>query len=361
MFPGLILTMFLLIGCTQKFGSSKLADSGSSASINGVCGSAGGVAVSSAPSMNLCSKGTPSAVTGADPFDWTCNGINDGTNASCSAPRSTLSPPAGYMASQLIFEDKFTSAALDVAKWNPWMGEDTYGRWGNQGNLPAPYSGQNSGSFQIQYLDPYPYGHSTNTTGEHLVGGNGLLSLIASPSDHFASQDYTWASACISSYGKAYIPATGGYAQFRAKMPDTRYGAWPGIWFMPNAGSDGEEFDLHEGGYFASGAPDSNYVLASHWWGGAANQIVQNTGVDLSADYHVYGVEYLPGQSWKVYLDGNLMATWTSGISTNAKYELIIEMEMAGSLASGWHTVADPVSHPGPFKFEISDVQIYQH
>ena len=35
-----------------------------------------------------------------------------------------LAPPAGYSASQLIFEDGFDTATLDASKWNPWLGED---------------------------------------------------------------------------------------------------------------------------------------------------------------------------------------------------------------------------------------------
>ena len=53
---------------------------------NGVCGSANGVGVTSAPSSNLCSSGTATAVSGAGPWSWNCNGVNGGTNASCSAP-----------------------------------------------------------------------------------------------------------------------------------------------------------------------------------------------------------------------------------------------------------------------------------
>jgi hypothetical protein len=53
---------------------------------NGVCGSANGVGVTSAPSSNLCSAGTATAVGGSGPWSWNCNGVNGGTNASCSAP-----------------------------------------------------------------------------------------------------------------------------------------------------------------------------------------------------------------------------------------------------------------------------------
>ena len=54
--------------------------------INGQCGSANGVAVSTAPTTNLCSAGTASAVTGSGPWAWNCLGSNGGTTACCSRP-----------------------------------------------------------------------------------------------------------------------------------------------------------------------------------------------------------------------------------------------------------------------------------
>jgi hypothetical protein len=66
---------------------------GASGAVNGLCGSANGVAVSSPPQSNLCSFGTASAVTGSGPFNWSCAGSNGGTTAQCSAPFSETPPP----------------------------------------------------------------------------------------------------------------------------------------------------------------------------------------------------------------------------------------------------------------------------
>ena len=55
----------------------------------GTCGSANGGSFPSAPSANLCSSGTASAVSGTGPWSWQCLGTNGGANASCSATRST--------------------------------------------------------------------------------------------------------------------------------------------------------------------------------------------------------------------------------------------------------------------------------
>ncbi len=69
------------------------------APVNGVCGSANGAAVSSAPTANLCTAGTPSAVAGSGPWTWSCAGSNGGSTASCSAP---LLPPTTYPITVLI-------------------------------------------------------------------------------------------------------------------------------------------------------------------------------------------------------------------------------------------------------------------
>ncbi len=56
--------------------------------INGSCGSSESQGSITAPSSNLCSTGNATIVTsGTGSFTWSCNGVNGGTPASCSAPR----------------------------------------------------------------------------------------------------------------------------------------------------------------------------------------------------------------------------------------------------------------------------------
>jgi hypothetical protein len=64
---------------------------------NGVCGSANSSTFNTAPTGNLCSNGTASAVTGTGPWTWTCSGTNGGSNASCAANIATytVTPSAG--------------------------------------------------------------------------------------------------------------------------------------------------------------------------------------------------------------------------------------------------------------------------
>ena len=53
--------------------------------VNGVCGSANGQSFTAAPSSNLCGAGTASTVSGSGPWSWTCAGSNGGSTANCSA------------------------------------------------------------------------------------------------------------------------------------------------------------------------------------------------------------------------------------------------------------------------------------
>lgn len=269
-----------------------------------------------------------------------------------------LTPPLGYTWADLIFDEQFVNGTLDPARWNPWLGDDTFGRWSNQGQLPTPYSGPNTSPTppQVNYCDPYPYGTPTAIGASHMTGGAGLgrLALIASPDSNFTAQGYSWASAAVSSYGKVYLPATGGYVQIAAKMPNSLYGAWAGLWLLS---ATAPELDIMESGYVLAGV-GANRTFAANWHGGGP-QAIMNAGLDLSAAYHTYGVEYRPGTSWKVYLDGTLMTTWTNSVPTGAQYQLVIDLEVAGPVAAGWHTVCDPTNHPGPFELDVSDVQIY--
>lgn len=278
-------------------------------------------------------------------------------------------PPTGYTTSQLIVEDQFASSSLDTTKWNPWMGQNS-GVWNDHGAYPFPYSGGNcdstcSASYDKEFWDPYPYGYSTSVSGNRLVGGSENLALIASPNSHFSSIGPTWGSSAISGTGKLMIlPSAGGYVQWRAKMPDSRYGGWGVLWMLPEgSGAGGAEMDIQESGYTACGA-SVNSCVASHWWGAGGAQQFYTASVDLTAGYHIYGIKYLPNASWTVYLDGVQIQQWTGAVGS-AAYEVIVNLQMLGPTTADprptWHTLNDSVNHPGPFELDVNDVQIYHN
>lgn len=58
--------------------------------VDGACGAADGTTVAVAPTTDLCSTGTASAVSGSGPWSWTCQGVHGGADDSCSA---NMTPP----------------------------------------------------------------------------------------------------------------------------------------------------------------------------------------------------------------------------------------------------------------------------
>lgn len=62
---------------------------------NGACGAANGVAANTAPSSGLCSAGTASSVAGGGTWTWSCSGSNGGTTASCAASQLALNGACG--------------------------------------------------------------------------------------------------------------------------------------------------------------------------------------------------------------------------------------------------------------------------
>jgi hypothetical protein len=88
---GLLLLLFaVIIG-----GSAEAART----PVSGVCGSASGTEATTAPTTNLCSIGTASAVTGNGPWTWTCTGSNGGRTASCQAIAGSAILPSASNAS----------------------------------------------------------------------------------------------------------------------------------------------------------------------------------------------------------------------------------------------------------------------
>jgi len=62
--------------------------------VNGACGSSNAQTFTAAPTTNLCSTGTASAVTGSGPWSWTCQGTDGGTSATCTATIQSTTTPA---------------------------------------------------------------------------------------------------------------------------------------------------------------------------------------------------------------------------------------------------------------------------
>ncbi len=246
----------------------------------------------------------------------------------------TMAPPPGY--SKLIFDDAFSGTTLNSKKWIPQIA-DQYGIWNDNGKLPYPLSAVgNDGLYDAEYGRP-----------SRVIVNN---SLRLSARRNNSEPGYAWESGYITTHGKFRFSS--GYAQIRAQMPDSRTGGWGALWFLEGGG----EIDLQESGFTALGSSVVNQVMAVNLHTAGNTQRFFNTGVNLSAGYHVYGMAYVPGKSITMYFDGKQVAQFTSNVPTGS-YTIVATMQMAQN-ASGWHTLVSSQT-PSPLSMNISEVQVW--
>ncbi len=118
------------------------------------------------------------------------------------------------------------------------------------------------------------------------------------------------------------------------------------------------EIDGHEGGFTFYGPVNqvvhSTYFLNSgSFLGNGAN-----VGVGLAAGFHVYGIEWSPGVSVTIYLDGKEIWQVTeaeAGSIPAEPFEIILNLSVAGPGTHWWHTVTNtPTS-----SMHVAEVQAY--
>lgn len=266
--------------------------------------------------------------------------------------KTHMPPPAGFTASQMIFDDQFTGTALDTSNWVTYLGAQG-SRWNNEGALPSPYSGPNT-----------PATNEIAMFGPSQVSVNNGVTLTAVRNTNIYASSYPWLSGIVTTEGKFSLPQTGWYVQVQAQMPDTSEGMWPAIWFMPDtANSPVPELDGLEGGFTGSGFPINQTGHSDYFASQGQQQSLWNAGVNLSAGFHIYGYQYVPGASGSItaYLDGKQVWQVTASKATIAEgtYELLLELEVAGPDTEGWHTGASATT-PGA-SMRVAEVQVYSY
>ncbi|MER8527674.1 MULTISPECIES: family 16 glycosylhydrolase [unclassified Mesorhizobium] len=264
----------------------------------------------------------------------------------------TLSAPAGFASSDLVFEENFSGTALD-SDWHTYITSNAANGWPWNSNGSG---GSNAGS---QYYADYDVPSQVSVS-------NGALDLTAikqpiSGINQGTTQTYPVTSGAVSSYGN--FEFNGGYLQISMKAPSGD-GAWPALWLLPGhgAGSSGDNFeiDMQEGGFTGSGPADQMFSWHLHSPSGWVGNSI-DTGTDLTAGFHTYGINWVPGQSITWYLDGHQMAQVTSAQAPipDEPMELIMNNGVANSNVTGWHTALDG-STPSSMQMQVDQIQLYQ-
>jgi beta-glucanase (GH16 family) len=121
-------------------------------------------------------------------------------------------------------------------------------------------------------------------------------------------------------------------------------GLWGSIWMLPASTSVEDntyELDIMESGYKLN-TVDPLRVVTTNLHRPTASQIYYDSGVDLSAGFHTYAVEYdTSNGNVAFYLDGVYRGGYT-GIGPRDEMFLLINTHVANAGfpgISGWHTL----------------------
>jgi hypothetical protein len=266
--------------------------------------------------------------------------LSTGSASAAPSPQGQMAPPTGYTATQMTFDDTFSGSSLNTSNWTPELAPGSV--W-NDESLPSGDS--SAGSNQAAYWAP-----SQATVDNGLT----LSARQTTSSDAGYSKGFNWVSGVVSS--KFTLPSTGWYVQIDAKMPDTSDGMWPALWFLPS--NSAQEFDGLEGGWNGSNANEQGH--SDLFLGSGQQQDVWSTpgGTNITAGYNTYGFQYIPGVSVTTYFNGQKVYSVNSSSVSSEAYYLLIELQVASSATSGWHTALSS-STPSPSNMDIAEVQVY--
>ena len=178
---------------------------------------------------------------------------------------------------------------------------------------------------------------------------------------------YTWVSGALNTRGKREFGGDGKtvFVQVRARMPyavvdgqRVSNGTWGSIWLLPgedSSQSNAVEVDLQEAGYVLPGV-DPLRVIASNVHA-TPPQVVQDTGVDLSAGFHTYGVEMdTVSGDVEFYLDGRQYASYTGG--PRSAMFLLLNAHVANENAAFWHSQVTDDSQSSDMA--VAEVRVFE-
>jgi beta-glucanase (GH16 family) len=195
----------------------------------------------------------------------------------------------------LTFHDEFDGKKLDAGKWI-----DSY-----------PDNVRTHGSEEKQWY-----------AADGCEVGKGRLRLKGEKREW---EGHPYTSGMVTSYGK--FAQQYGWFEIRAKFPKGK-GYWPAFWLLPETKAWPPEIDVLE---ILDQEPNKVY-MTNHWRDETGKHRSKGgswVGPDFSADYHVFAVEWKPGEIiW--YVDGVERFRSTEGVPAEPMY-VIANLAIGGT------------------------------
>jgi beta-glucanase (GH16 family) len=237
----------------------------------------------------------------------------------------------------LVFGDEFTGSTLDGTKWN------TSYLWGTELIINSEEQ------YYVDILNDPEFGFNPFT----FDGDNLTINSIPTPSELAGkSLNQPYLSGVITSYDA--FKFTYGYVETRAKVTHGR-GYWPAFWLL-NAYyvDDMPEIDIME---FIGHNQDVVYHTY-HYYDSAGD--LRSTpsqptpGVDYTADFHTYAVEWKPGTIIFYINNIEVHRVVDSKVSQQEMYVI------ANTALGGWWAGSPDNTTPFPGEFIIDYIRVYQ-
>lgn len=249
------------------------------------------------------------------------------------SPRATAPPVqnAGADTWKLVLEDQFDGTTLNRAYWAPcyWWSTTTC---------------TGAGNHEQQLY-----------TRNNVAVNNGMLSLTARKQLAFSDDGspflYTSGIVSGSTPSKTMVPFQYGYVEARARVPKGS-GLWSALWMLPANHREKPEIDIFE---IVGETPHLVYQSLHAVNQQAAIRHVEQSPDDMTADWHVYGVDWEPtGITW--YVDGRKTFSITdpNAIPRVPMY-LVIDLAVGGDFP----TKVTPTT-PFPSSLQVDDVRVWQ-
>ncbi len=311
------LTNIAGINATNTYGTLAKFTTGTTAAVNGACGTANGLSFSSAPATNLCSAGTASAITepltgGTYGWAWTCNGQYSGTNASCSAT-VTGAPACSAQLSSLV---------------SLWPGNDNAHDVGPGGNNGTPLNGVTYALGEVG--DAFSF--SGGTTDQYVLIGQPVPTNLK-------IQNAITLSAWIYPTAMPTDNGSGAMAMIAGSQIDGAFGGAT-IFFDGRVNPDGNPSNVPAGHIQFNIGNGSNWALQDTQTQVPLNQwtLITATATAGGSGQVYYNGVLQPSNS------GNNATTWTGTVSYPS---------------GDWFAIGQEVNENRPFTGLINDVAVY--
>ena len=227
-----------------------------------------------------------------------------------AAVQNDVSPAAGLAAgATLLFDEEFDGTSLNTSKW-------TDGYWWDNNGCTI---GSNN---ELEWYQP-----------DDIIVSGGTLKLKAEKRTIVASdgKTYNYTSGVVTTGRDLWQDPSPdkfalkyGYVEMRAKLPKGK-GLWPAFWLLSGDQSWPPEIDVME---VLGDSTNVDHMTLHDASGGSTGHTW--SGPDLSADWHVYGVDWQPNAIvW--YVDGveRWRFTDTSRIPAETMY-LLLNLAVGG-------------------------------